>query len=155
MDLGLSGVKALVTGGTRGVGRGIVRSLARAGADVITCYRQEGEYVTSLERELKQTPGEHHVLRADLADPADIEDLIGECRTRFGGLDVIVNNAGTISHVPYAELPLAEWGRVLATNPTAAHPGIPHSPPPLRVGPSGISGGFQAPGGGVPLRAHH
>jgi 3-oxoacyl-[acyl-carrier protein] reductase len=155
MDLGLSGVKALVTGGTRGVGRGIVRSLARAGADVITCYRQEGEYVTSLERELKQTPGEHHVLRADLADPADIEDLIGECRTRFGGLDVIVNNAGTISHVPYAELPLAEWGRVLATNLTAAHLVIQHSLPLLGVGSSVISVGSKAAEVGIPLRAHY
>src|SRR2546429_6789545 len=110
MDLGLSGVKALVTGGTRGVGRGIVRSLARAGADVITCYRQEGEYVTSLERELKQTPGEHHVLRADLADPADIEDLIGECRTPFGGLDRIVNNPRTNNQRPDPGLPPAGVG---------------------------------------------
>src|SRR2546430_15107934 len=136
MDLGLSGVKALVTGGTRGVGRGIVRSLARAGADVITCYRQEGEYVTSLERELKQTPGEHHVLRADLADPADIEDLIGECRTRFGGLDVIVNHPGTISPVPYAGLPLAEGGPGPATHLAAVDTGIQPSRPPRRAGPS-------------------
>ena len=57
MDLELKGKKALVTGVTRGVGRGIVLALSQAGMDVITCYRQESEYVESLERELKETGG--------------------------------------------------------------------------------------------------
>ncbi|GAA3001782.1 hypothetical protein GCM10020229_12490 [Kitasatospora albolonga] len=67
MEFALHGKKILVTGGTRGIGRGIVLAAARAGADVLTCHRQEGEAVDSLVRELKETPGEHHVIRADLA----------------------------------------------------------------------------------------
>jgi len=116
MAFDLTGKKALVTGGTRGVGRGIVLALARSGADVITCYRQDGEAVESLTRELKETGGQHHVLRADLTEPARIEELLGECGTRFGRLDVVVNNAAVISHVPYAELSLDEWQRVLSVN---------------------------------------
>ncbi len=104
MELGLKGTKALVTGGTRGVGRGIVLALARAGADVITCYRQESDAVGSLERELKEIGGDHHLVRADLAEPEEIASLLGECTTRFGRLDTVVNNAGAISHIPYGDL---------------------------------------------------
>ena len=103
MDLGLNGKKALVTGRTGGVGR--VLGLARSGVDVITCYRQEGEAASSLERELKETGGQHQVARADITEPNRVADPLRECATRFGRLDV-VNNAAVISHVPHGELAL-------------------------------------------------
>jgi 3-oxoacyl-[acyl-carrier protein] reductase len=56
MSISLPGKRVLVTGGTRGIGRGIVTAFARAGADVVTCYRTEGEHVESLARELKELP---------------------------------------------------------------------------------------------------
>jgi 3-oxoacyl-[acyl-carrier protein] reductase len=143
MDLGLEGAKTLVTGGTRGVGRGIVLSLARAGADVITCYRQDGEAATSLERELKETAGQHHLVRADVAEPAEITTLIEECASRFGRLNAIINNAGVISHIPYAELPLAEWQRIVNVNLTAAHLVIQQSLPLLEDGASVINIGSR------------
>jgi len=155
MAFDLTGKKALVTGGTRGVGRGIVLALARSGADVITCYRQDGEAVDPLTRELKETGGQHHVLRADLTEPARIEELLGECGTRFGRLDVVVNNAAVISHVPYAELSLDEWQRVLATNLTAAHLVIQHALPLLGDGGSVISISSKSIEVGIPLRAHY
>ena len=107
--LNLQGKKALVTGGTRGIGRGIVRALARQGTDVITCHRQESEAAASLERELKEIGGSHRVVRADIADPIQVAGLLEVCEQHFGRLDVIVNNAATVSHIPHAELPLAEW----------------------------------------------
>ncbi|MFF4403280.1 SDR family NAD(P)-dependent oxidoreductase [Streptomyces sp. NPDC001262] len=155
MDLKLDGAKALVTGGTRGVGRGIVLALARAGVDVITCYRQEGEAVSTLVRELKETGGDHHVVRADLADPAQVTGLIERCRTHYGRLDVVVNNAGVISHVPYGELPLAEWQRILDVNLTAAHLVIQQALPLLGEGSSVISIGSKSSEVGIPLRAHY
>jgi 3-oxoacyl-[acyl-carrier protein] reductase len=155
MDLGLKGAKALVTGGTRGVGRGIVVGLARAGVDVITCYRQDSELVAGLEHELKEIGGEHHVLRADLAEPAQIEGLLGEARDRFGRLDLVVNNAGAISHVPYGELPLPEWQRIVDTNLTAPHLVIQHALPLLAEGASVISIGSKSSEVGIPLRAHY
>ncbi|HEY8374497.1 MAG TPA: SDR family NAD(P)-dependent oxidoreductase [Pseudonocardiaceae bacterium] len=155
MDLGLKGTKALVTGGTRGVGRGIVLALARAGVDVITCYRQESEAVTSLERELKEIGGQHHVLRADLTRSEEIEGLLAECRERFGRLDTVVNNAGAISHIPFGELPEQEWHRVIDTNLTASYLVIKHALPLLGEGSSVISIGSKVAEVGIPLRAHY
>jgi 3-oxoacyl-[acyl-carrier protein] reductase len=154
-DVGVQGRKILVTGGTRGVGRGIVTTLAAAGADVVTCYRRDDLAAAELERELKETGGQHHVLRADLADPAEIERLLDDCRDRFGRLDAVVNNAGVISHVPYAELPLAEWQRLIDVNLTAAHLVTQHALPLLVDGGSIVYIGSKVAEVGIPLRAHY
>ena len=156
MDLGLKGKKALVTGGTRGVGRGVVLALARAGVDVVTRYQRESDHVASLERELKETGGAHHVLRADLSRPEDVAALLGQVRELHGDrLDLLVNNAGTISHVPYAQLPLEEWQRIFATNVTGAHLVIQHALPLLGAGSSVVTVGSRAVEAGIPLRAHY
>ncbi|MEV0967843.1 SDR family NAD(P)-dependent oxidoreductase [Microtetraspora glauca] len=155
MDLGLSGKKALVTGGTRGVGRGVVLELARHGVDVITCYRQPGEAAASLERELKELGGDHHVLRADLADPAEITALLGACESRFGRLDLVVNNAATISHVPYERLTPEQWRHILDVNVTGVHLVIQGALPLMTAGGSVISIGSKSAEVGIPLRAHY
>ena len=155
MDFELTGRKALVTGGTRGIGRGVVLALARAGADVVTCYRQESDAVDSLERELKETGGNHHVVRADVAQPSQIEELVGVCEDRFGKLDVVVNNAATVSHIPHEKLPLEEWERTLATNLTAVHLVVQHALPLLSEGSSVIGISSKSIEVGIPLRAHY
>ncbi|MER8039986.1 SDR family NAD(P)-dependent oxidoreductase [Streptomyces hydrogenans] len=155
MDLSLNGRKALVTGGSRGVGRGIVLALARAGVDVVTCYRQESEAVESLRAELKEIGGDHHVLRADLTDPAEIEGLLAECATRLGSLDLVVNNAGAISHIPFGELALDEWHRVIDTNVTASYLIVQHALPLLHEGSSIVSIGSKSAEVGIPTRAHY
>lgn len=155
MDLGLHGARALVTGGTRGVGRGITLALARAGADVIACGRGESEAAASLERELKQIGGSHQVRFADLTEPPQIAELMGEVAATSDRLDVLVNNAGAISHVPYGELEPAEWHRVLDTNLTAAYLMIRHALPLLGAGSSVISIGSKSSEVGIPLRAHY
>ncbi|APU14265.1 MULTISPECIES: SDR family NAD(P)-dependent oxidoreductase [Actinoalloteichus] len=155
MDLNLKGKKALVTGGTRGVGRGVVLALARAGVDVVTCHRQESEAVASLERELKEIGGNHRVVLADLAEPTQIAELLDEAGKHLGHLDLVVNNAGAISHVPYGDLDLAEWRRVIDTNLTASHLVIQHSLPLLSEGASVISIGSKSSEVGIPLRAHY
>jgi 3-oxoacyl-[acyl-carrier protein] reductase len=155
MDLGLNGKKALVTGGSRGIGRGIVLALARAGVDVVTCYRQDSDAVASLERELKEIGGDHHLVKADLADPAQVIALLEKTAEYVDHLDLVVNNAGAISHIPYAQLPLEEWQRILSTNLTAAHLVIQRSLPLLRRGSSVISIGSKSVEAGIPLRAHY
>jgi 3-oxoacyl-[acyl-carrier protein] reductase len=155
MNLALEGKKALVTGGTRGVGRGIVLALARAGVDVVTCYQQESDYVGSLERELKEIGGNHLVLRADLTHPQEVAALVARAGEALGHFDLVVNNAGAISHIPYAELPLEEFQRVFTTNVTAAHLVIQHSLPLLRAGSSVVSIGSKAVDAGIPLRSHY
>ncbi|MDG4820754.1 3-oxoacyl-ACP reductase FabG [Asanoa sp. WMMD1127] len=155
MTLQLNGKRALVTGGTRGIGRAVVTALAGAGARVITCSRSGGEAAESLARELKETGGDHHVMKADVAQPDDIDRLVGEAETRFGGLDVIVHNAGVISHVPFGELPEDEWHRVIDTNLTAAYLIVRRALPLLDTGASVIHIGSKVAMVGVPLRAHY
>lgn len=155
MTITITGTRALVTGGTRGVGRGIVLELAKAGAQVVTCYRSDGEHVSSLERELKEIGGNHHVVRADVLSESDLDGLFGEIEQHLGGLDVVVNNAGVISHIPFAELPVEEWRRVIDTNLTAAFQVIQRSLPLLGEGASVINIGSRGAQAGIPLRAHY
>lgn len=155
MDMTLSGKKALVTGGTRGIGREIARALACAGADVLTCYRQDGSHVDDLARELEKTGGDHHLIQADLTRETDVAHLIGECRSRFGGLDVIVNNAGVISHQPFGRLEPDEWRRVVDTSLTAAYLVIHGALPLLSKHASVINIGSRVATVGIPLRAHY
>jgi 3-oxoacyl-[acyl-carrier protein] reductase len=155
VEITLSGRKALVTGGTRGIGREITCALARSGADVLTCYLQDEDHASSLVRELKTIQGDHHVIQADLAQENDIVSLIGECHTRLGSLDIIVNCAGTISHRPFSQLATAEWRRVLDTNLTAACLVIREALPLLSGNASIINVGSRVATVGVPLRAHY
>ncbi|GAA3501776.1 hypothetical protein GCM10019016_088830 [Streptomyces prasinosporus] len=120
-DRQLAGRRILVTGGTRGIGRGIVLAAARAGAHVATCYRSPGEAVATLEHELARTPGKHLVVRADAGDPEDVDRLLAESAAGLGGLDAVVNNAGAYRPRPYLELDDAEWAATLQGNLGAAH----------------------------------
>ncbi|MFG2956456.1 SDR family NAD(P)-dependent oxidoreductase [Streptomyces sp. NPDC048291] len=155
MELPLHGKKVLVTGGTRGIGRGIVLAAAQAGADVLTCHRQDGEAVDSLVRALKDTEGDHHVIRADVGDLDQVDRLVNEAKDRFGRLDGVVNNAGVISHIPFGELPAAEWSRILDTNLTASYRVIQQALPLLGAGSSVINIGSRGAAAGIPLRAHY
>jgi 3-oxoacyl-[acyl-carrier protein] reductase len=155
MHIDLSGRKALVTGGTRGIGRGITLALARAGADVLACYRTPGEHVDSLARELKEIPGDHHLVQADISDPDGVAALFDEVRTRFGRLDVVVNNAGVISHVPFADLSLAEWHRIVDTDLTGAFLVTQGALPLLGAGASVVNVGSRVATVGIPLRSHY
>jgi len=155
MELDLKGRKALVTGGTRGVGRGVVLALARAGMGVVTCHRQAGEAATRLERELKEIGGDHQVVRADLAEPAEIRSLVTAAGERHGRLDLVVNNAGVITHTPYERLPEDEWRRTVDINLTAAHLVIQESLPLLGEGSSVVSIGSKVADVGIPMRAHY
>lgn len=155
VDLGLTGTRALVTGGTRGVGRGIVLGLARAGAQVITCYRRVSEAAAELERDLKEIGGRHHVLRADLADPDQITGLVEECGARLGQLDLVVGNAGAHGRAACQDLALGEWRRVFDGNLTAAYRLIREALPLLAPGASVINIGDRHAELGLPAQAHY
>ncbi|MFI6496462.1 SDR family NAD(P)-dependent oxidoreductase [Nonomuraea typhae] len=155
MDIRLDGKAALVTGGTRGIGRAVTLALARSGAGTVACYRNESEAVDTLARELKTIGGEHRLTRADVAEPADVTRLIAECQNTFGRLDVVVCNAGVISHVPFAELTLEEWGRIVDTNLTGAFTVAQQALPLMRPGSSLIFIGSRVASVGLPLRAHY
>jgi 3-oxoacyl-[acyl-carrier protein] reductase len=100
----LDGRRALVTGGTRGVGRAAALCLAQAGARVVAVYRADDEAAQRMADEPGWTDGGSSVLRADLREPAQRERLVAECRDRLGGLDILVNNLGTYDPGPWAEI---------------------------------------------------
>jgi len=151
----LAGKRALVTGGTRGIGRAVVLGLARAGAHVVVSHQQESEAAESLRRELKETGGNHLVMIADAASPAALAALVEAAGTHLGGLDVVVNNVGTINHVPYDKLSFEDWNAVLTTNLTATHLVTQGALPLLGDSGTVINVGSGAGVVGVPLRAHY
>jgi 3-oxoacyl-[acyl-carrier protein] reductase len=151
----LDGKKVLLTGGTRGIGRGLALAIASAGAQLITCGRTDSEALQSLARELKELGGDHHVVIADISTEQGIDGLIEECTEKLGGLDVIIHNAGAISHVPFDKLGLDDWNRILNTNLTAAYLLVQRALPLLGEGASVINIGSRSAMVGVPLRAHY
>jgi 3-oxoacyl-[acyl-carrier protein] reductase len=151
----ISGKNALVTGGTRGIGRGIVLALARAGVNVVTCGRTAGPGADDLARELKEIGGDHAVLQADVADPAAVAQLADACRERYQHLDLVVSNAGVISHVPFGELKLEQWREVIDSNLTGTFLVTQAVLPMLREGSSVVFIGSRAAQAGIPLRSHY
>ena len=112
----LSGKVAIVTGGNGGIGLGIARGLARAGAKVAIVGRDAAKS----RRAASELEGENHVVTADLAVPDESERTAREVRERFGRIDVLVNNAGIIVRKRPQEMSLEEWRSVLAVNLDAA-----------------------------------
>jgi len=151
----LAGRNTLVTGGTRGIGRQVVLDFARAGATVVTCSRGGGEDAATLAEELKELGGDHRVVTADVSVAGDVDRLVEECRAAMGSLDAIVHNAGVISHVPFEELPVAEWRRVVDTNLRGPFLVTQKSLGLLSRGSSVVFVGSRVATVGVPLRAHY
>jgi len=130
----LAGRRALVTGGSRGIGAGIVRRLAADGAAVAFTYREAKGPANSLEQEITGSGGQAWAVQADSEDPEALRAAISEAVGRFGGLEVLVNNAGTSHHAPIDEFPMAEYDRLLAVNVRAVFVAIQAALPHLGAG---------------------
>jgi len=115
----LRGRVAVVTGGNGGIGLGMARGLANAGALVAVAARNK-EKSSSAARELRALGTEAIALDVDVADEASVSAMVGETVTRWGRLDILVNNAGINIRKPADELSLDEWRKVLDTNLTSA-----------------------------------
>ncbi|HEX2829377.1 MAG TPA: SDR family oxidoreductase [Burkholderiales bacterium] len=94
MDLGIKGRAAIVTGGSRGIGRETARQFLEEGVRVMICGRKEDTLAQARDELAKQTGGEIHATVADMTRPADIERLVAAAKERFGTVDILVNNAG-------------------------------------------------------------
>jgi 3-oxoacyl-[acyl-carrier protein] reductase len=116
--LGLRGRTALVTGGSRGLGRAIVDAFAAAGMSVVTCCRNK-ETADELTDALRELPGEHQVVPADITDPAGVAALIATAQQHLGHVDVLVNNVGASGVAPVADLSTERWSAVIDGNLTA------------------------------------
>jgi 3-oxoacyl-[acyl-carrier protein] reductase len=109
----LTGQVALVTGGSRGIGRSIAETLAQAGARVAVVARAEDRAQAAA----AALPGEgHRGYGCDIADPAAIDPLVKAVESDFGGLDILVNNAGVTQDNLLVRLSDEQWDSVVDTN---------------------------------------
>lgn len=111
MDLGLAGRVAIVTGGSRGIGRATARVLAREGAAVAICARQEAALAEAAADLGRETGAEVVAIRADVESPRDVETLAAAVEARFGRIDILVNGAGTHQRGTIDDLADADFDR--------------------------------------------
>lgn len=114
----MQGKRVVVTGGTTGIGRAIVRSLASQGARVVTLGRDENALKDALDA-MADLPGEVHGIAADLATREGVERLFAEADARLGGLDALVSNAA-LGAEPIDEMADDDWRYVVEVNLVAA-----------------------------------
>jgi 3-oxoacyl-[acyl-carrier protein] reductase len=108
---------AIVTGGSRGIGRAVVEILCERGHRVLFTYMAREADATAVEQAVRSAGGEARKLRADASDPASAQAVVRAALDAYGQVDVLVNNAGThLPGVSVADTPVAEWDRVLAVN---------------------------------------
>jgi 3-oxoacyl-[acyl-carrier protein] reductase len=117
MDLGLKGKIALVTGATSGVGREIALSFAAEGANVAVNYRSSGEDAQTLVGEIAAKVGSKaKAYKADVADFAAVQAMVDAVVKDFGGLNILINNAGLAIRQRFAETKPEDWHRQIDAN---------------------------------------
>jgi NAD(P)-dependent dehydrogenase (short-subunit alcohol dehydrogenase family) len=111
MDLGLKGKIALVTGATSGVGREIALSLAGEGAGVAVNYRSSSADAETLVGEIAAKGGRAKAYRADVAEFAAVKGMVADIVRDFGGINILINNAGLAQRQRFIETKPEDWRR--------------------------------------------
>lgn len=117
MNIDLSGLKALVTGGSTGIGRAAAIALAKAGAEVALTYRSREDEAVSAVAEIESAGGQARAFGADLANAHEAKNLVEHVTSEFGGLDILVNNAGSlVQRAAIEEIDHELWHRIMGVN---------------------------------------
>lgn len=116
MQIDLSNKVAIVTGASRGIGRAIALELAASGARVVVNYRSQQQEADEVVAAIEQAGGTATAVQADVAQPADIERLIKTTQKTYGGLDILINNAGITRDNLLVRMKDDEWDAVFSTN---------------------------------------
>jgi len=118
----LEGRRAIITGASSGIGRACAERFGREGASVCVNYFSEGERhdADQVVATVESAGGKALAFQADVGDESQVTAMVEQTVATFGGLDVLVNNAGIENEVPTLELTLADWERVLRTNLTGS-----------------------------------
>jgi 3-oxoacyl-[acyl-carrier protein] reductase len=106
----------LVTGGSRGIGKGIATGLAREGARIAISYRSNKTAAQNTLRQVQATGAECFAVEADATDPPKVQFLTEKVLEKFGRLDVLVNNVGEFNWKPVVESSPEEWASIFASN---------------------------------------
>lgn len=112
----LSGRVALVTGGSRGLGKAMARAFAEAGADIVICSRKEEELARALPEILDGTKARGEYFVVDLSDRSAVDRFANEAIQRMGRVDILVNNAGFNQPQPIDQIRDEDWDRMLELN---------------------------------------
>lgn len=153
MDLGLSGRRALVTGGTKGIGRAVVAELVAEGVSVAFCARNSDE-VKAAEGDLRPEGGHPEVVgfTADVTKPDEVIRLVDDAAAALGGLDILVNNAGAAHPGGFEDLSDTDWHQDLDVKlfsqircTRAALPHLRRSPAPRVVNVNAVYGKYPDP----------
>ncbi|MDX1396272.1 MAG: 3-oxoacyl-ACP reductase family protein [Gemmatimonadota bacterium] len=115
--MSLDGKGAVVTGGGRGIGAAVARSLAEAGARVVVAARSSGE-IEAVATALRSGGVDAWAVPVDVSEPDSIAGLFERAREHLGTVDILVNNAGIALASPAVRLSLADWNRLIAVNAT-------------------------------------
>ncbi len=112
----LSGQVAIVTGGSRGIGRAIVYELARQGARVLVNYQSNAAAAEAVVAQVVANGGCAFAHAANVADQTAVAGMVDACLARWGQLDMLVNNAGITADAPMMRLKPEQWRAVIDTN---------------------------------------
>jgi len=116
----MTGKKALVTGGSRGIGRGIALALAEAGCDIAFNYLRESARADEVVKQIEATGRKAIAVQADVSKEDEVKRLVAEAETYLGQIDILVNNAGINPITPLDQLGLEDWNYVVNANLTSA-----------------------------------
>jgi len=116
MTIDLHGAVALVTGGSRGIGRACALTLAEAGADVLISFHRAEAAAAETVAAIARLGRRARTSKVDVASASDVERLFEDLRRSFGTLDVLVNNAGVIADSLVGAMEVAAWDKVLEVN---------------------------------------
>lgn len=130
----LLGKKALVTGGSRGIGAAIVRRFAQEGANVAFTYHSSGEVAAQLVAEVQGCGVKATAIQADSADVAALGDAVDQAAAEFGGLDILVNNAGVAHAGLLVDMEMETIQKVLDVNLRGVIVAAKHAIPHMREG---------------------
>lgn len=119
MDVNLSGDTALVTGASRGIGRGIAEAFATAGAKVAVNYPpvdEEQQAAAKVVESIRSEGGTAILLEGDVSDEESVREMISQFEDEFGTPDILVNNAGIAPQSRFDEMPVEMWERTMQVN---------------------------------------
>ena len=114
--LQLENARAIVTGASSGIGAGIARAFATAGASVIVNFRSDEEAADRIVAEIREDGCRAEAVQADVSTPAGCGTLFEAADEQFGGVDILVSNAGIQRDDTFTELSLEDWRKVLDVN---------------------------------------
>jgi glucose 1-dehydrogenase len=115
-NLRLNHQKALVTGASSGIGRGIATALAAAGAAVVVNHFGQPDAARQVVEEIQSKGGTAVAIEADVSQEDQVQAMFQRMLKEFGTIDILVNNAGIQKDAPFLEMPLDRWNAVLAVN---------------------------------------